>query len=355
CLLEVKVEILEKLLLRCWQHYLYADDLSPVGLKFLAITAANLHEFFMVRVGGLIGLARAGAGGRDPSGRTPAEQLAAIRARVAEMNDDQYALFADLSATLAESGIRRLLPGELDERGERVIERLFENEILGVASPLAFGSVDEPLEPTPRLKPGRLHIAVRLSAASDPDGGSAERFAVVPIETPAERFVTVPAGGRYAYVLLEDVVRARLGRFFGDDIVVEAKAFRAAFNADMAVREDAASDLLEAMRDVLSARNDSYCVRLEIESGASPELLGFLRDRLEVDPDDVAEVDGPIDLSSFFAVAEAGGFDQLRYPAWPPQDAPAVDPGGSIFESIASEDVLLIHPYESFDPVVRLV
>jgi polyphosphate kinase len=333
-------------------------------LKFLAITASNLDEFFMVRVGGLQILSARRGGKPDPAGLTPDQQLAAIGHRARQMNVDQYACFGgELEPLLAQAGIRRVAPGELSDRQRSALDQLFQNELSAVLTPMAVAADDE----FPLLVNQSLCICVRLAPPpkqsapkqSSPQPASQQpdlpRFAIIPVGRTLSRFQTLPSEGGYAYMLIEDVVGMFVDRFFPGEQVREWAAFRITRNADMGLREDLAGDLLAGMEEVLDARKQSECVRLEIAVSAGEELLAFLRGKLDVGDDDVFAAPGPLDLSAFMQLAEVHGFDPLRYEPWPPQPAPDVDLTASIFDVIAERAVLLYHPYESFEPVLKLI
>ncbi|HEX6984202.1 MAG TPA: polyphosphate kinase 1, partial [Planctomycetaceae bacterium] len=161
--------------------------------------------------------------------------------------------------------------------------------------------------------------------------------------------------GGYHYLPLEDAVRVHAERFFPGEPIAECVPFRITLNADLSLREDQAGDLLSHMREVLDARKESDCARLEIAAEASDETLRFLTAMLSVDERDVYRLPGPLDLSAFFRLADVRGFDKLRNEPWPPQPSPQVEPNRGMFETIGRGDVLLYHPYESFEPVVRLI
>ena len=156
-------------------------------------------------------------------------------------------------------------------------------------------------------------------------------------------------------MLVEDVVGEFVQRLFPGEPIAEWIPFRITRNADMGVREDLASDLLQEMKDVLSKRKQSDCVRLEVSKDVTKTALTFLQTAFQVRDDFVYVIPGPLDLSSFFGVARMTGFDDLRDKPWPPQLPPAVRPGESMFDAISRGNILLYHPYESFDPVVRLI
>jgi polyphosphate kinase len=319
-------------------------------LRFLAITASNLDEFFMVRVGGLQQLAASHGASADPAGLAPEEQLTAISERTHRMVRYQYEYLAEIESLLAGAGLLRVRPEQLVERQTRHLEEVFSSEVFGVLTPIAIYP-DEPFPPLPGLS---LAVCVRL----EPANGASEpvsRFAVIPFGPNITRFITLPAEGGYQYLLLEDALRIHADRFFPGEKIAECVSFRITLNADLALREDQASDLLSHMREVLDARKASDCARLEIEAEASGETLTFLASKLEVEDRDVYRLPGPIDLGAFFRLADVRGFDKLRNEPWPPQPSVAIDPSESMFETLARSDVLLYHPYESFEPVVRLV
>jgi len=317
-------------------------------LKFLAITGSNLDEFVSVRLGSLQALVARG-GKPDPAGLTPEQQLRAVLTRTRQLVADQYACWIDdLGPALAAAGLRRVLPKELTEKQARVVESVFQDEVFPILSPMAVDGEGE----FPLLTSLTLHACVRLSPVT---GETAPRFALIPFGRQQPRFLTLPTDVGSGYILLEDVVVQHLSRFFPGEQIVESALFRLTRNADLELREDLASDLLEGMQEILDARKESPCIRLEISHGASAELKSFLLERLKVRADCVFEIPGPLELSAFFRLTDSQGFDHLKYEPWPPVASPEIDPAEPMFANIARKDVLLYHPYESFDPVVRFI
>ena len=319
-------------------------------LRFLAITASNLDEFFMVRVGGLQILSRQRSRTRDPAGLTPDEQLSAVSERTHEMTADQYRCYlTELQPQLAEAGINRVTPADLSDHQAKVVSEVFEDEIGVVLTPMAVTSAEN----FPLLMGRTLNVCVQL----DPTGpdGNEPRFAIIPFGRSAPRFITLPSEAGYDYMLLEDVVGMYVERFFPGEDIVDCVPFRLTRNADLSVREDLASDLLAQMREVLDARRQSDCVRLEISDRAPEQMLTFLTDCLDVQPADVYATPGPLDLAVFMQLADLRGFNHLKYKPWPPQRSPVIDPNTPMFDVLSRQDVLLYHPYESFQPVVRLI
>ena len=340
-------------------------------LRFLAITASNLDEFFMVRVGGLQILSESGSSSTDPAGLTADEQLQAISQRVHQMVADQYACFnGQVEPTLAEAGLRRMRPADLNERQWLLMEQIFESEIYPIYTPQAV--------PTPAefpLLPGlSLNICVQLapksapSSTPEPSGAveqnpthqsvaetAAPRFAVIPLGRSPRRFFTVPSERGYAYILIEDLVRLFVSRFFPQETIVDCAPFRITRNADLSFREDQAADLLTGMTELLTRRRQGDSVRLEIAANCSSAMLDFLKAELVLAEQDLFLTPGPLELSAFLALCDLKGFEALRYESWPPLPSPNVDPKIDIFQAINQQDILLHHPYESFDPVLRLI
>jgi polyphosphate kinase len=328
------------------------DEALPLleRLKFLAITASNLDEFFMVRVGGLSLLVEKGIATPDPAGMTPIEQLSAVRKRVHEMVDQQEACFLELEQKLAEAGIRRVRGQDLTERRGKAVEQVFESEIFAVMTPRAVRGGDD----FPLLVNQMLHVAVHLAADGTSDGQP--RLAIIPLGRALPRFFTLSGGERgYWFVLLEDIVVRMVHRFFPGEKVQGNAVFRITRNADFSLRDDLAVDLLAGMEGILSARKHGDCVRLEVAADADKKVLASLKAALEVNDEDIFKTAAPLDLAAFMPLADLAGFDALKYEPWPPQPSPDVEQGTKMFDIIARQDVLLYHPYESFDPVLRLI
>jgi len=327
------------------------DESLPLleRLKFLAITASNLDEFFMVRVGGLRLLVEREITTPDPAGMTPADQLAAISTRTHAMVTQQQACFAELDQKLAEAGFRRVRGPDLSERQAKAVEQVFESEIFSVLAPRAIRSADE----FPLLVNQMLHVCVQLAPDASSEGRP--RFAIIPLGRTSPRFLTLSADRGYSFVLLEDVVGRFLTRFFPGEAVQGHGVFRITRNADFTLRDDLAIDLLAGMEGVLSARKHGQCVRLEIAADAGEQVTAFLTKSLEVEAADIFPTAAPLDLAAFMQLADRPGFEALKYEPWPPQRPPEIDPGARMFDVLARRDVLLYHPYQSFDPVLRLI
>jgi len=318
-------------------------------LKFLAITASNLDEFFMVRVGGLQMVARSGRSKLDPAGLTPDRQLEHISRRVHQFVAEQYDCLLDqLEPGMSQAGLRRLVPEELNDHQQTVVQRTFETEVFPIYTPMGVDTI----ESFPLLINRALNVCVRLEPA---EGEPEPRFAVIPLGPSPPRFFRLPSDQGYHYIALEDVIRCFVDQYFPGIAVHEVAPFRITRNADMSVREDMAADLMAGMEEVLDARRQSDCVRLEIAAGASRATLRFLCAALQVEAADVYEARGPLDLSAQMRLTSVSGFDPLRYDSWNPRRSPDVDSTQSMFDVMNRKDIMLSLPYESFEPVVRWI
>lgn len=318
-------------------------------LKFLAITASNLDEFFMVRLGGLQQLVAQGRDKPDLAGLTPAAQVREIGRQSRQMVEDQYACLGDLEGRLGAAGIRRVRVEDLTPSQDAFLERLLSREILPILTPIAVS----PDRPFPVLAGLRINLLVRFRQG--PEAKEEPRSAVVTMPKALARFLTLPVEDGYHFVLLEDAVARFAGQLFPGEAVLETVPFRIIRNADMAVREDQAADLLEEMKEVLVERKLGACVRLEIADRASVAALGVLRHVFDVPADRTARISGPLELSAYSRLAAMPGFERLKVEPWTPQPVAELEAGASIFEVLGRRDLLLFHPYESFDPVERLV
>ena len=321
-------------------------------LFFLTVTASNLDEFFMVRVGGLQLLDAGGVSDPDPAGLTPREQLTRIRARVAAMVRDMQDCFVNrMEPELARNGIRRHTVDSLTPEQTEALHRRFMHELFPVFSPQALPQSGADRFPT--LTNLRLHVAVMLA----PEGRKrTPRFALIPLGPYAGRIVPVPSDDNtFHYILLEDLIVAWIDAFFPGQAILHACPFRITRNADMRVEESFAEDLIEEMKKVLARRQVSGCVRLEIDARAPEALRDYLAGHLRIGPEAIVPADGVTDLTGLQAVAALDGFDQLRYPKWAPRPNWRVDPARPMFEQIRRRDIPVLLPYEHFDPVTRFI
>ena len=311
-------------------------------VKFMAIFAEALDEFFQVRVAGLQDKLVAGVRTRSVDGLRPGEELAAIRQRVAKLVARQDAVFLDvLVPALADAGIRWSDWTSLDDDDRAYLVDVFNREIYPVLTPLAV----DPGHPFPYISNLSLNLLVEVG---DPSTGE-QRIARVKVPPLLPRFVVMPDGERF--VPLEQVIAAHLHTLFPGMAIGEHDTFRVTRNADLALEEDEADDLLVAVEMELRRRRFGSAVRLEITSAADPALVERLRAELDVPRDGVYTLDAPIDLSGLWAVY---GLDRpdLHAETWTPMTPPYLATAGNeptdLFGILRERDVLVHHPYDSF-------
>ena len=318
-------------------------------VKFLAITASNLDEFFQVRVGGLMLMRRSGRKTPDLSGMTPVQQIHAIRRRVQKMLEDQYGLLkGELLPALNEAGIHPLQIKQLDAVQSDQISAHFHSNIYPLLTPLSV----EPDGDPPLVPALQLTVACKLI---DEDNGDI-RFVLIPIPESLGRRVSVTnSSGGYSFVLIEDIVANHAGNLFPGEKVAATGCFRVTRNGDIAVQEEDAIDLAGEMEDVLAARKLSDTVRLELQIPLTRDLSRVIQSVCHASPQEVYRINGPLGLASFMDLAFLPDFDHLRDEEWPAQPSSSIEHGESLFDAISRKDILLHHPYESFEPVLRLI
>jgi polyphosphate kinase len=329
-----------------------AEDASnPVleRLKFATIVASNLDEFFMVRVARLKNAVEEGDVGADPAGLSPAQQLQQIAARSQKIVERLYAtLTGAILPALGERGIRILGLEGLDEAARVAVARYFQDEVLPALTPLAIDFS----RPFPMLASLSLNLAVLLAPA---EGEEQPRLAVVQVPSRLPRLVRPPGAGGTTYVLLEEIIRAELPSLFPGQAVVESAAFRVARDSELDLDDEGGRDFLVAVEEELRNRRKSRVVRLEIEAGAGEALLATLAKRLEVAPEDVYRTSGPLDVRAFFPLVDLPALEDLRDPPLKPLQILDPREQEDVFALLDQRDVLVHHPYESFDPVIAFV
>ncbi len=330
------------------------DGRNPLmeRVKFVAIYGTNLDEFFMIRVAAMKQQIEAQVVRRSEDGRAPTEHLAAISERLrASLPKQMRVLNDELLPALERSGIRIVRVSELDEETQSALERTFDDNVFPVLTPLAVDSG----HPFPYISNLSLSLAVELEEATRE--GIELHFARVKIPPTLARFVPVENGvpGERSFVLLEDLIAHHLDGLFPGMHVRDSYLFRVTRDADLDLQEDEADDLLRAIESELRRRRFGEPVRLEIERGMPEYMRDFLCNSLELGPVDCYEVDGMMALSDLWQIVGLPGYAPLRdapfMPAIPKQLIGVTD----IFAQIREGDVLLHHPYESFDPVIQFL
>lgn len=321
-------------------------------VKFLAITAANLDEFFMVRVGGLQLLREQALRLRDAAGLTPTQQWEQIHQHVSAFVTRQYEILNQrLVPLLNEQGIRRLGTRDLTPAQRAHLHDHFFENIFPVLSPMC---TDDPgaLTAIPALQ-----IVLLTTITRQDDGKKEKRHALLPLPANLSRQVVIPdaGSGHHLYMNLEDVVSLFIGDFFPGEKATAPSRFRISRNTDITIDDESSFDLASQMEEVLEARLKSPAIRIEIEAGASREHARIIRDLCGARTAQVYDVPGELDLRACFQLAGTSGFEELKVEPWDSQPCPAITPGESIFDAIKRGDILLHHPYESFDPILHLV
>jgi len=333
------------------------DAQNPIleRARFLGIFASNLDEFFMIRVAAIRDRLRTGVEHRTPSGLSPAEQMAAVQARARELVTAAYTLWEkEIVPGLRDGGVALVRAADLDPGERAFVDHLFAREILPVLSPAA---VDKDL-PFPRLYHLALHLAVRLAKE-----GEEERLAIVQLPRAGARWIQVSGGARndgaqpggQRFVLLEEAARDHLGELFAGYEILEAVAFRVTRDADFATDDQEEESLVDAVRQVLRQRLRGDPVRLEIAKDASDGVVARLRAALELEEHEVYRVPDPLELKFLVDFARLPSLNAARAVPWPPQPVPSIPPLDGLWDEIRDRDILLFHPYETFEPVVRLL
>jgi polyphosphate kinase len=318
------------------------DDRNPLleRVKFLSIFASNLDEFFQVRIAGLRQQVEAGRVARAADGRTPAEQLAACRARVLELVAEHSEIFVDLRTALAAEGIEIVDYASVPEHHVALRQR-FLDEIFPVLTPLAV----DPGHPFPYISTLSMSIAVGMR---DPETGD-RVFARVKVPQILPRLLQVEP---FRFIPIDQVIEANLADLFTGMEVIEHHLFRVTRNADLAIEEDEADDLLMAIEEELRRRRFGEAVRLEVERSMPATTRNILMRGLGLEPDDVYEVAGILDLTAMSVIADLDRPD-LRATPWSPVTPPRLlppdeDEPTDVFAVVRAGDLLVHHPYESF-------
>ncbi len=340
-------------------------------VKMLGITASNLDEFFMVRVASLKDMVHAGYSKRDISGMTPEEQIDALSEVTHDFTSLQYSTWGrSILPLLLEKGIRIISSHEdlSPEEGE-YIDRYFEEEIYPVLTPMAVDSS----RPFPLVRNKSLNIgaivtplkgANLLNKGEEKEKGKGKRrdFAMVQVPDVLPRLVQIPDSvclddnkPRKSFIFLEEIIERNISRLFLNYKIESAHPFRVMRNADLSIDEDEAEDLLKEIEKQLKRRQWGEVIRLEVEEGMAPQLLNRLIKELKVEERAIYRINGPLDLAFLSKIASLPGYEDLKIPDWTPQSPKYMNPEEDIFSQIRKGDILLKHPYESFEPVVNFI
>ena len=324
-----------------------SDDVPLLErVKFLAIVSSNLDEFFLVRVAGLMHARAAGIRRLDPAGMSPAAQLTAVSQRVHRMVEEQAEGVREALRRLVEQGLSVLGPRDWSADHRRFLQAHFAKEILPVLTPLAV----QELAPPPRLPGLQWYVAAVLATAA-----SAERIVVTPVPTPFSRWIRLPAKEGVCLARLDDVIAANASAVFPGSEVLATTLFRITRDADVFVQREEGDDMLEAVERAVLTRQRRPPVRLQISPRADRRIKQWLDEWLHLGPEETYEVDAPLDGSALMELGNWPGFERLKNVDWPPQPPRDLLGTDNLWDTLLDHDVLLFHPYESFEPVVRLV
>lgn len=327
------------------------DVLNPLfeRLKFLSITASNLDEFFMVRVASLKDMVNAGYTKKDIAGMTAAEQLAALDERTHAFVKRQYKIYNDeLVPALAREGFHIIgSHEELTHEQEIFVDKYFHEDVYPVLTPMAVDSS----RPFPLIRNKTLNIAALLKKKNGDDG---TEFATVQVPSVLPRFVRLP-GEQDMIILLEEIIERNIDKLFLNYDILCAYPYRIMRNADLSIDEEDAADLLKEIEKQLKKRQWGQAIRLEVQGNIDKQLLKRLKSELNITDSDIYRIDGPLDLT--FLMKLYGSFDyaKLKTPKYMPAPVPELMNGKNIFEAVREGDILLHHPYQTFDPVVDFV
>ena len=335
------------------------DPSNPLleQLRFLAISASNLDEFFEVRVAGLQAQLYDNLEPQDtpPDGLGPLAQLTEISRRAHDFVARQSNAWRDdIRPQLAKHGIILCEQEELTPDQVEFLDTFFDSQVYPVLTPLAI----DPAHPFPHLHNKSLNLILRIETiGQDPPR---QLYAVLQVPSVLNRLVPLSDGGdgKHRFVLLEDVIAPRLDALFGGFKVAARVAFRVTRNSDLSIQEtEVKSSLLSTIQETLRMRKWGAAVRLEIAEAADDGFLGLLQSAsaLDLDERDVYKVSGPIDLTSLVALCKIEGYRELKEPPYEPQMPAPLANRADVFEAIREQDLLVHHPYESFDTVIQFI
>lgn len=327
------------------------DVLNPLfeRLKFLSITASNLDEFFMVRVASLKDMVNAGYTKKDIAGMTAAEQLAALDERTHAFVKRQYKIYNDeLVPALAREGFHIIgSHEELTHEQEIFVDKYFHEDVYPVLTPMAVDSS----RPFPLIRNKTLNIAALLKKKNGDDG---TEFATVQVPSVLPRFVRLP-GEQDTIILLEEIIERNIDKLFLNYDILCAYPYRIMRNADLSIDEEDAADLLKEIEKQLKKRQWGQAIRLEVQGNIDKQLLKKLKSELNITDSDIYRIDGPLDLTFLMKLYGSFGYAKLKTPKYTPAPVPELMNGKNIFEAVREGDILLHHPYQTFDPVVDFV
>lgn len=332
------------------------DESLPLfeRMKFFSIAFSNLDEFFMVRVASIKDLISSGFTRKDSAGLTPGRQMGHISRRVHQMVADSYAyLNKTLYKELKDKKYRFLTVEDLTDEDRTYLEDVFDRRIYPVLTPLAVDSS----RPFPLIYNKSLNIGILIEESEDEDG---MYFATVQVPSILPRLIRVQThtDAKYSYIFLEEVIQLFIHKLFHGKKVLVAYPYRITRKGDVELREEESDDLMKDIEQLIKKRKWGEVVRLEIDAGVDRRLLAILRDALNIRRDDIYLIDGPIDPTFFIKLPDLVKVKKpelLFKPFMPQLPEDLLEEPEDLFEVIRERDIMLHHPYESFDPVVQFI
>lgn len=318
-------------------------------LKFLSITGSNLDEFFMIRVATLKTMAKGGNDYRDISGLLPSEQLKEVSKATHKFVEKQYDLLnTGLMPGLRENNI--FFQDSYDELGDSdkaYVDSFYEDRVFPVITPVAIDSS----RPFPILRNNSIYVGGIFENVKKKE----KNICLVQIPKGLDRLIILPDGEKKNILLIEDLIKAKLGELFSGHKVTKAQSFRVIRDADFEISADFEDNLLTEIKKQVEKRETKDAIRLEIRKDSSPEFVDKLMKELALGDDDVYYTDGPVDLTFLMRLYEKPGYEELRNTLYEPVMPWEFDSKSSLFSQISEHDLMLIHPFESFKPVIDFI
>jgi polyphosphate kinase len=317
-------------------------------LKFLAISAGNLDEFFEIRVAAMMQQIEDGYNEAGPDGLTLTAKRDVLARLAHKFVDGQYECWNELRPALAENGIRVLAMHELDAEARRFVDEYCEKELDPLLTPVTV----DPAHPFPRVINKALCLGLLLRRRRR---SALTYTGVVSVPRSLPRLVRLPSDKTTDFIFLADLVAHHAQNMYHGYDIVAAAPFRVTRNSNLYLQEEEARNLLESVRAELHNRRKGDAVRMEIEGDADPEIIERLRSVFELDPWQVFPVNGPVNLSRLFNVYEQTARPDLKYRAFVPRELRLTAKSQNLFEELRRHDVLLHHPYDSYDAVIAFI
>ena len=331
-----------------------ADAANPLfeRLKFLSIVSSNLDEFVMVRMGSLSDMIHAGVTKTDIAGMTPKQQLSAVSEEVHRLVAEQYRILnTELLPALEQERLHLVGSAEkLSDADQEFCHEYFESNVYPVLTPMAVDSS----RPFPLIRNRSLNIGALVRKK---DGHAELEFATVQVPDVLPRIVELPTRerGQRRVILLETLVRQHMDQLFLNYDIVCASPYRITRNGDMTIDEDETEDLLKEIEKQIKMRQRGEAIRLEVDATMDKRLLKFLKKELDIHEAEIYRIDGPLDLTVCMKIYALEGYERLKQAKYTPQMVPELPDGCDIFAQIRKGDILMHHPYQSFQPVVDFI